>query len=239
MCLGFPVDDKKVQRIVAASYVGIPLVLLVAVAAIAASGPATAWIGCVVPVAMLVGGVVLRRRHRYQPRWWMGVSGLYGGLAGLTITLFPLTVGVWWPAILALPGLILGVIAGLALARWANQTLLVPFRPELAETPYELVFHLRGMPMASVLVDTDTVTIQSHPVPRSEHQFRTYNLSAITGTYPAALSGAERLKFPIQIQAVPTVGPAVILQANGEDWVLPTNASDTLVQVLSTRRDQD
>jgi hypothetical protein len=236
MCLGFPVNDKSVQRIMTLIYLGIPVLLLVAVAAIAATGPAAAWTGCVVPLAMLAIGVVLRRRHRYQPRWWLAVAGLYGGLTGLMVTLFPLAVGVWWPAVLALPGLILGLVAGLALARYANQTLLVPFRPELAETPYELVFRLRGMPLAAVLIGADTVTIQSHPVPRSEHQYRTYPLTAVTGTYEFTLSGAERLKFPIAAQAVPTEGPAVILQANGEDWVLPTNQSTTLIEVLSARK---
>ncbi|WP_133783667.1 hypothetical protein [Kribbella sp. VKM Ac-2571] len=228
---------RRVQRIVAAIYLGIPAVLLVVVAVIAATGTAAAWIGCVVPVAMLVIGIVLRRRHRHQPRWWLGVAGLFGGLAGLMVTLFPLAVGVWWPAILALPGLILGVVAGLALARAADRALLVPFDPELAGTPYELVFRLRGIPLAAVLVGADSVTVQSHPVPRAAHQFRTYPLTAITGTYEFSLSGSERLRFPITVtHAVAGQGPAVILQANGEDWVLPTNQAATLIDVLTERR---
>ncbi|GAA1108891.1 hypothetical protein GCM10009630_02290 [Kribbella jejuensis] len=223
--------------IVAAAYLGIPVLLLVVVAVIAASGPAAAWIGCVVPLGMLVLGFVLRRRHRYQPRWWTGVAGLFGGLTGLMVTLFPLAVGVWWPAVLALPGLILGIVAGLALARAADRALLVPFVPELASTPYELVFRLRGIPLAAVLVGADDVTIQSHPVPRSDQQSRSYPLTAITGSHEFSLSGAERLKFPIAIShAAATAGPAVILQANGEDWVLPTNQASTLIDVLTVRR---
>jgi len=186
---------------------------------------------------MLVVGWVLRRRHRYQPRWWAGVGGLFGGLTGLMVTLWPLVAGVWWPAILALPALILGVVGGLALARFADRVLLVPFVAELAETPYELVFRLRGMPMAAVLVGADSVTIQGHPVPRSAEQFRTYPLTEVTGAFEFSLSGAERLKFPIVVtHAVATEGPAVILQASGEDWVLPTNQSTTLIDVLSRRK---
>jgi hypothetical protein len=223
---------------VAVTYVGIPVLLLVVVALIAASGPVAAWTGCVVPVLMLVAGLVLRRRHRYLPRWWTAVGGLFGGVAGLMVTLFPLAVGVWWPATLALPALIVGVVGGLALARGANRALLVPFVPELASTPYELVFRLRGIPLAAVLVGADSVTIQSHPLPRSEHQLRTYPLSTVTGTYEFELSGAERLKFPIAVtHAVATRGPAVILQANGEDWVLPTTQAPTLIDVLTVRRD--
>jgi uncharacterized membrane protein len=226
-----------VQRVVAGIYLGIPLLALVVVAAISVTGSAASWIGCVVPVAMLVAGWVLRRRHRYQPRWWMGVAGLFGGLAGLVVTLFPLAVGVWWPAILALPALLLGLVGGLALARYADRVLLVPVVPELAETPYELVFRLRGMPLAAMLVRADEVTIQSHPVPRSPEQFRTYPLSAVTGTFEFALSGAERLRFPIAVShAVATPGPAVILQASGQDWVLPTNQASTIVDLLDRRR---
>ncbi|MEU8227736.1 hypothetical protein [Kribbella sp. NPDC048915] len=228
---------RRVQRIVAATYLGIPLGLLAVVALIASTGSAAAWIGCVVPVAMLVVGFVLRRRHRYTPRWWLAVAGLFGGLAGLTVTLFPLAVGVWWPAILALPALILGIVGGLMLARAADRALLVPFDPELASTPYELVFRLRGVPLAAVLVGADTVTLQSHPVPRSEQQVRRYPLSAITLTHEFDLSGAERLRFPIAVtHAVATEGPAVILQANGDDWVLPTNQATTLIDVLAQRR---
>ncbi|MBB5981867.1 hypothetical protein [Kribbella solani] len=228
---------RRVQRVVAAIYAGIPVVLLVAVALIAAAGPVAAWVGCVVPLAMLVVGVVLLRRHRYQPRWWTGVAGLFGGAAGLMVTLFPLAVGVWWPAVLALPGLIVGIVVGLALARLADRTLLVPFVPELAETPYELVFRLRGIPLAAVLVGADNVTIQAHPVPRSEHQFQTYSLGEVTGTYEFSLSGAERLKFPIAVtHAVASAGPAVILQAKGQDWVLPTNQAGTLIDVLNRRQ---
>ena len=225
------------QRVVAVIYLGIPLVLLGFVAWISSTGPAAAWIGCVVPAGMLVLGWILRRRHRYQPRWWMGVGGLYGGIAGLVVTLFPLVTGVWWPAILALPALIVGVVGGLALARYADRVLLVPVVPELADTPYELVFRLRGIPLAAVLVGADSVTVQSHPVPRSEQQFRTYPLSAITATHEFSLSGAERLRFPIAItHAVASEGPAVILQVNGEDWVLPTNQAGSLIDVLAERR---
>ncbi|WP_427887226.1 hypothetical protein ACQHIV_30075 [Kribbella sp. GL6] len=227
----------RVQRIVAATYLGIPVLLVVVVAVIASRGTAAAWIGCVVPLALLALGFVLRRRHRYQPRWWAIVGGSFGAVTGLMVTLFPLAVGAWWPAVLALPALIVGVAAGFLLARTANRALLVPFDPELAGTPYELVFRLRGMPLAAVLVGADQVTVQAHPFPRAEHQTRSYPLTAITGTHGFDLSGVERLKFPIAVtHAVATPGPAVILQANGEDWVLPTNQATTLIDVLTVRR---
>ena len=54
---------------------------------------------------------------------------------------------------------------------------------------------------------------------------------------------AEEMRHGIVIRdyitvthAVATPGPAVILQANGEDWVLPTNQATTLIDVLTVRR---
>jgi hypothetical protein len=232
---------RRVQRVVAGIYVGIPLVLLVVVAWISTAGSPVVWAGCVVPVGMLVFGWILRRRHRYQPRWWAGIGALFGAVTGLFVTLFPLTVGVWWPAFLALPGLLVGIGAGAALARYADRVLLVPVVPELAETPYELIFRLRGLQLTVVLLGADSVTIQSRPVLRSQPAddlTKTYPLSAITGVFEVALSGVERLKFPIPLPHPPIVteGPAVILQASGDDWVLPTNLAPTLIDLLNRRR---
>ncbi|MBB6565636.1 hypothetical protein HPO96_16760 [Kribbella sandramycini] len=228
--------DRRVQRIVAVTYLGFPVLLLGIVAWVGLNGPTAAWAGAVVPLGMLAAGVVLRGRHRFHPRWWAAIGGLFGGLAGLIGSLYPLVIGVWWPAILALPFLILGLLAGLLLARRANHTLLVPYSEELADSAYELVFRLRGAPAGLVLLGADSVTIQGHPMPRTPDQSRTYPLSALTGTFEVDLSGAERLKFPIALTVVGTAGPALILQAAGEDWVLPTNEAPILLQLLDRRR---
>ncbi|TCO46109.1 hypothetical protein EV646_107130 [Kribbella antiqua] len=231
--------DRRVQRVVAGIYLGIPVVLLVVVAWISTAGSPLLWLGCVVPVGMLVIGWILRRRHRYQPRWWAGIGALFGAVTGLVVTLYPLAVGVWWPAFLALPALLVGIVAGSALARYADRVLLVPVVPELADTPYELIFRLGGLQLTAVLLGADSVTIQSRPVLRSQStDARTYSLSAITGVFEVALSGVERLKFPIAIPHPPvvTAGPAVIVQASGDDWVLPTNQASTLIELLNRRR---
>jgi hypothetical protein len=246
MCLGFPVTEmesrhRRVQRVVAGIYLGIPLVLLVIVAWISTAGSPVAWVTCVVPLGMLVLGSVLRRRHRYLPQSWAGIGVLFGAVSGLYVTLCPLAVGVWWPVWLALPGLLLGIVAGGSLARYANRVLLVPVVPELAETPYELMFRLRGLQLTAVLLGADRVTIQSRRVLRSQAPddlAKTYPLSSITGVFEVALSGVERLKFPIAMPHPPVVteGPAVIVQASGDDWVLPTNQASTLIELLNRRR---
>lgn len=229
------------QRVVAGIYLGIPLLLLVVVAWISTAGSPALWLVCVVPIGMLVFGWILRRRHRYQPRWWAGIGALFGAVTGLFVTLYPLAVGVWWPALLALPGLLVGIVAGASLARYADRVLLVPVVPELADTPYELIFRLRGLQLTAVLLGADSVTIQSRPVLRSQSTddlAKTYPLSDVTGVFEVALSGVERLKFPIAIPHPPVVteGPAVIVQASGDDWVLPTNQATTLIEMLNRRR---
>jgi hypothetical protein len=233
--------DRRVQRVVAGIYLGIPLVLLVVVAAICTAGSPPAWLWCVVPVGMLVFGWVLRRRHRYRPQSWAGFGVLFGAVSGLYLTLCPLAIGIWWPVWLALPALLAGIVAGGRLARYADRVLLVPILPELAESPYELVFRLRGLQLTAVLLGADSLTIQSHPVLRRQvagDLSRTYPLSAVTGVFEVALSGVERLRFPIPLPHPPLVteGPAVIVQASGDDWVLPTNQASTLVELLNRRR---
>jgi hypothetical protein len=232
---------RRVQRVVAAVYLGIPMVLLAIVAWISATGPGWAWTGCVVPVVMLVLGWILRGRHRYQPRWWIGIGGLFGAVSGLFATLWPLAVGVYWPAFLALPALLVGLVGGVVLARYADRALLVPVVPELADTPYELIFRLRGPQLTTVMLAADSLTVQSRPVLRSgasDDLARTYPLSAITGVFEVELSGVERLKFPIPLAAPPVAiaGPAVIVQASGDDWVLPTNQASTLIELLNRRK---
>ncbi|TDD57526.1 hypothetical protein E1263_23330 [Kribbella antibiotica] len=233
---------RRVQRIVAGVYVGIPVVLLAIVALVSSRGPAAGWIVCAVPVAMLGLGLYLLPRHRYQPRWWPGVGGLFGAVAAVTAVVYPLVNGMWWVTALllgviaALPAAAFGLLVGILLARRANQVLLVPVMPELAESPYELMFLLRGLTRGTVLLGADTIEIRSTPTARGEHQSRSYPLSAITGTFEASLSGAERLKFPIAITVGGTPGPAVILQASGEDWVLPTNEAAILIELLDHRR---
>jgi hypothetical protein len=232
---------RRVQRVVAGIYLGIPLLLLVIVAWISTAGSPLAWVGCVVPLGMLAFGWVLRRRHRYLPQSWAGIGVFFGAVSGLFVTLWPLAVGVWWPVWLALPALLIGIVAGGSLARYADRVLLVPVLPELADTPYELIFRLRGMQLTAVLLGADSVTIQSRRVLRSQaadQLAKTYPLSAITGVFEVALSGVERLKFPIAMPHPPlvTAGPAVIVQASGDDWVLPTNQASTLIDLLNRRR---
>ncbi|WP_145804850.1 cytochrome d ubiquinol oxidase subunit II [Kribbella amoyensis] len=235
---------RQVQLVVGLVYVGLPLAFLGLVLWMASTAGSAAWLGAVIPVAMLAAGLVLRRRHRYQPQLWGVVGALFGAIAGLVLTLFPVALGVYWLAFLFLPGMWLGMVIGVALARYAERVLLVPLEPGLADTPYELGFRLRGVRLTTLTLGKSTVSIKGQPVLRaarsgltSDDLGRTYPLSKVTGVFEVELSGAERLKFPISLPYAPigTAGPAVILQASGQDWVLPTDQAATLAEMLNRR----
>jgi hypothetical protein len=246
--LGFPVSGelarrhRKVQLIVGFIYLGVPLLLLPF--GLWCSGGA--WTGAVVPLALLALGASLVGRHRYQPQRWRATSAFIGAVAGLFLTLAPYFLGseslvffllavlsTWW----------IGLLAGVAVAAYAERVLLVPVDPELADTPYQLVFRLRGLWRTTLVLGTDTVGIQS--VPRKfrgvtpDDLGRTYPLAKVTGIHEVSLTGSERLRFPIALPApaVRTAGPAVILQVAGDDWVLPTNLAPSLTQLLQHRVD--
>ncbi|WP_041289074.1 hypothetical protein [Kribbella flavida] len=228
---------RKVQLVVGTIYLGIPVVLL-GVGLWLGSG---AWTAAVLPVALLAVGAFLLPRHRYRPQRWGVTAAAFGAVAGLFVALYPLAQGHYWPAFLFLPALWAGVVLCVALARYAERTLLVPAVPELADTPYELAFRLRGLRLTTLVLGKDSVTIQSIPLgrrgPKPADLARTYPLSKVTGVYDVSLTGAERLRFPVAlpIPAVGTAGPAVILQAAGDDWVLPTDLAPTLAQLLTHR----
>jgi hypothetical protein len=113
----------------------------------------------------------------------------------------------------------------------------VPLRAELADTQYELRLPLRGVLLTTLVIGTSTVGVRARFVrPAGEGQ-RTYPLAEVTGVFPASLTGSERLKFPIALPAKPvgSAGPALILQARGEDWVLPIGAAAAVAEFLNHR----
>ncbi|GAA1539123.1 hypothetical protein GCM10009741_47300 [Kribbella lupini] len=241
MCLGFPVSGelarrhRKVQLVVGLIYLGLPVLTL-------GVSLATAGLtGAVLPAVLLVLGVLLFPRQRFRPQRWRMTGAIFGAVSAVYLTLVPdnfalvfillAVLVIWW----------LGAGVGVALAAYAERTLLVPVDPELAGTPYELAFRLRGLWGTSIVLGTETVSI--HTIPRKlrganpEDLRRTYPFTKVTGVHEVDLTGSERLRFPIPVAAVRTPGPAVILQAAGDDWVLPTNLAPTLTQLLQHRVD--
>ncbi|WP_132190016.1 MULTISPECIES: hypothetical protein [Kribbella] len=235
--------SRRAQRVVALVYLGIPLVFLGLVLWIGSSADTFNWQIGLVPLALLVIGWFLRQRHRYKPGRWATAGMWMGGITGFFTALATIVLDANWLATLSLPAAIVGAILGVALGRYGQRTLMHPAVPELAESPYELTFRVRGLTRLRLVIRrTDLVLVERVPIRTAEgdspaEKARTYPLASVTGTYEVSLSGAERLRFPEPLRLAPagTPGPALILQAKGADWVLPQNEAAAIAQILDRR----
>jgi hypothetical protein len=234
-------QHRRAQALVAGVYLGWPLAFLVVTVLIALTQSPFAWPAVVSPVLLLALGWFLRRRQRYQVGRWSTVGAWFGGLAVLYVGFFSLVFDVRWLAAAIVPAALVGAFLGALLGHAAQRAIMVPLRPELAGTQYELILQLRGVLLTTVDIGTSTVTVRGRfftaPPGGREAGLRTYPLSAVTGVFAASLTGSERLKFPIALpaKAVGSAGPALILQARGEDWVLPLGAADAVAEFLNRR----
>jgi hypothetical protein len=230
-------QHRRAQVRVALVYVGIPLVFLAVTAWIALTRSPVAWPAMVFPVALLVLGWLLRGRQRYRPGRWVAVGAVFGGVSVLYTGFFSIVLDVRWLPAALVPGSVLGALLGALLGLSAQRSIMAPLLPELAATQYELILPLRGVLLTTLEIGTSTVTVRARFVRPAGEGLRTYPLSEVTGVFPASLTGSERLKFPIALpaKAVGSAGPALILQARGEDWVLPLGAANAVAGFLDRR----
>jgi hypothetical protein len=222
-------------------YLGVPPAFLAATVLIASSQSPFAWPAVVFPAALVVFGWLLWRKQRYQVGRWTSVGAWFGLVSLLYVGFFSIVFELRWIGALIPVAALAGAFFGALLGQAAQRTVLSPLRPELAGTQYELLLSLRGVLLTTLEIGTSSVTIRARffasPPGGREAARRTYQLSEVTGVFPASLTGSERLKFPIALPAKPvgSAGPALILQARGEDWVLPLTAADAVADFLNTR----
>jgi hypothetical protein len=250
MCLGFRVSSlearhRQAQRVVSFIYVGIPVIFLGLVLWISATADSGAlkWAAAVVPLAVLAAGWWRRGKSRYTPVRWPGAGFLLGGVTALFTAFDADVLGADSLALWALPITVVGAIVGSGFGRYGFRVLMNPAIPELAESQYELSFRMRGLTRLRLSISADRVTLQEQMVLQAaDGQERTvrekaYPLSAVTGVHAVSLSGAERLRYPLPMKLAPasSPGPALILQAQGEDWVLPQNEAPAIVEILERR----
>jgi hypothetical protein len=240
MCLGFAVSSlearhRQAQRVVAIVYLGIPLVFLGLTLWI--SSETGNWPAALVPLALLAIGWWWRGKSRYQPATWRLAGFVMGGVAAV-FTAFHASLALWF-----LPIGIAGAILGVALAGYGFRQLMSPAIPELADSPYELTFRMRGLTRLRLSIGTDQVTLHELMVAQSAEgrekieRDKSYPLTAVTGVHAVELSGHERLKYPVTMKLAPasSPGPALILQAQGDDWVLPHNEAPAIAEILNHR----
>ncbi|QNE19936.1 cytochrome d ubiquinol oxidase subunit II [Kribbella qitaiheensis] len=234
-------QHKRAQNYLARVYLALPLPFLAASVLIANRQSPFAWPALVFPLAVIVLGWFLWRRQRYQLGRWTTAGAWFSGVSWLYLGLLSLSLDVRWLGAVIAPAVLLGAFLGALLGRTAQRAIMAPLRPELAGTQYELVLQLRGVLLTTLEIGTSTVTVRARffgkPPGGGDAARRTYPLSEVTGVFPASLTGSERLKFPIALPMKPvgSAGPALILQARGEDWVLPLGPADAVAEFLNRR----
>lgn len=115
--------------------------------------------------------------------------------------------------------------------------------PELADSPYELTFRVRGLTRLRLVIGDSSVNLResrtTRTMPNSDQVTAgyTYPFTELTAVHEVSLSGVERLKFPEALRLAPasSPGPALILQAKSGDWVLPLNDAAAVAEILNRK----
>jgi hypothetical protein len=226
-------------------YVGVPLIFLGLVLWMCAGsddGPAK-WAVVVGPLAVLGVGLWRRGKSRFTPVRWPAAGFLISAVAALLSQVFASVLGYDWPSIWSLPVTVAAAIVGQGFGRYAVRALMNPAVPELADSEYELSFRMRGLTRLRLSIGDDRVALHEQMVLQGADGRQTtvrekaYPFGVITGVHAVTLSGSERLRYPVPMKLAPasSPGPALILQAQGEDWVLPQNEAAAIAEILERR----
>jgi hypothetical protein len=235
---------RQAQLVVSLVYVGIPVFFLGLVLWISAASDqgAAKWAAALVPLALLAAGWWLRGKSRYKPARWPRAGFLIGGVTALFTAFDAMLLGADGLTAWSLPITIAGAIVGTGFGRYGFRALMMPAIAELADSEYELSFRMRGLTRLRLSVGVDQVTLHEQMVLQTVDgqttvREKSYPLTAVTGVHAVSLTGSERLRYPVAMKLAPasSPGPALILQAQGEDWVLPQNEAPAIAELLERR----
>lgn len=238
--------DRRGLALARAVYLGIPVVffgLLCWISAAATSELGFNWLVLLVPLAMLAVNVRLLRKNRYRPSRWAFAGLAGGGITGMVVAFYTIVLDFdWLPRLFIVAGLV-GALVGRAIGAAGNRAISFPADPELADSDYELVYRLRTPPNILLEITKERVHIKELVLRGSGSDQSTvgdgpnHRIDWVTGTHEVSLSGAERLKFPLNLRTRPmsSPGPALILQFKGVDWVLPINHAGGLATLIARR----
>ncbi|WP_328989623.1 hypothetical protein OG394_25640 [Kribbella sp. NBC_01245] len=238
--------DRRGLALARAVYLGIPVVffgLLCWISAAAAPELGFNWQVLLVPLAMLAINLRLLRKNRYRPSRWAFAGLACGGITGIVVAFYTIVLDFdWLPRLFIVAGLV-GALIGRAIGAAGNRVISYPADPELADSSYELVYRLRTPPNILLEITKERVHVKELVLRGSGTDQSTvgvgpdYRIDWVTGTHEVSLSGAERLKFPLNLRTRPmsSPGPALILQFKGVDWVLPINHAGGLAALIARR----
>jgi hypothetical protein len=244
-----PDRDRRAAPFVHAVYVGIPVLFLLATAAISwaarDSDLSLNWPALLVPALVLLAALLIGRRQRYRTGAWPRAGKWFGGITGLVVAfhlillelrLVTYTFPVW---------AVLGALAGRQLGAHAQRIILVPPVPELADSRYDLLFALRSRHPIRLRITTGLVAVQ-RKVPGSfgygETKWSTgieHPLGAVESAQQIVLSGDEELRTPMSGGGpAASPGPALAIRFAGstDDWLLPLDQAEVVAAILLRRR---
>ncbi|WBQ05395.1 hypothetical protein [Kribbella sp. CA-293567] len=234
---------RQAQLVVSFVYLGIPLVFLGLTLWIVSAAKEPDWLVVLIPLVLLAVGWWRRGESRLKPARWTSAGTAMGSLTALCTALFTGMLESGRLAAWFLPVTIAGAILGAGFGRYGFRTVMSPAIAELAESAYELSFRIRGLTRLRLSIDAERVALHEQIVVHTEdgrkkiEREKAYPLTAVTGVFDVSLSGAERLRFPVNLRLAPagSPGPALILQVQGDDWVLPQNEAPAIAQILDRR----
>jgi hypothetical protein len=235
-------------------YVGVPLCFLGGTAAVSAL-----WAGQaddhafnhqaqLLPAAEMLIGAWVGWAQRHRTAVWASAGAWIGGVAAFFLAFYAYAMQIGEPFdapyhLLVYAGALLLPI-GWLLGRWARRILLDPPVAELADTPYELVYPLRGAKGVRLYVGADVVAVQEWVMVRHGTERRkrwkaagSHRLDAVGTVAETGLSGAERLEPALALERpLPSSpGPALVVDGPGGRWVLPLDEAVAIGWIVTRR----
>ncbi|QWF77722.1 hypothetical protein HUW46_01114 [Amycolatopsis sp. CA-230715] len=204
-----------------------------------------------VPGAIFLGcAAFVFTSRRYRPVTWSGTAVMLGVgtffvgalIAIASIGLHESVFGTIGTSFFYFPVLVV-VPLGWLLGRFAWRVLLSPPIPELAETRFELAFTWRGSRRERLTIGTEHIAVsQTYTVSSGENSHtrtttHAYPLSTLSRAEPIVLTDDDEIRFAASFSHQPqyTLGPALRLRVQGQEWTIPVDHPDVLAELARRR----
>ncbi|WP_405059504.1 glycine zipper domain-containing protein [Kribbella sp. NBC_01505] len=226
------------QLVVWIVYVGIPVIFLTSLTVIGVRSNPVRWMPVLIPLGAFAAGWYLRGQWRYRVQTWSPIGAVMGGLTGFFTALYTANDPLYF-----LLGGAVGAFAGYLVGRHGERLLLHPLDVGLAETPYQVILRLRGIPRVRVAIDDTAIQLMIR-VRTTNGRKTSYTeesvdvpLEELAGASVRYLSGSEDLVYPIWSDQPPVAspGPALVVQTSADEWILPHDDAVVLGQIIDRR----
>lgn len=233
--------ERRARPLVLGVYIGLPALFFVIVSLIdVAEEGAFRYEVLLVPGAMFLVGLFTLRRQRHRPFAWPKAGVAYGAVTG--------GIGAFYTIVLDMDGLatafllaaLAGAGAGWLLGAAARRAISDPPVAVLADTPYELVYGVRGARKMRVRIAVDAVAVEE-TIGISEGRTVTQGPILPLGS----LSHVEHVHLDDQLPAAlpwsfrntprPVPGPALSFRTSRGEWRIPVDHAEPLAVIIRGR----